>query len=162
MVYQAVEINVATLIVMPLFRPSFNCEYVVMLVLRQCVGVSVGRRNVLSFTEVDPNNIELWVYHRITDNFVCIRCLWNVSTITVLSLPILFSLLANVVDGVDADRNWLSNWCLDSYEAVEGELCLVRTKHGAKVVLARIRSIFGPDHHMSYAEMSQGMFSILQ
>ena len=65
-------------------------------------------------------------------------------------------LLANVVSGVDADRNWLSNWCIDSYEAVEGELCLVRTKYGAKVVLARIRSIFGPDHHMSYGDFSQG------
>ena len=69
-------------------------------------------------------------------------------------------LLANVVDGVDSDRNWISNWCHDSYEAVEGELCLVRTRHGAKVVLARIRSLYGPDHHMSYADLSQGMIEM--
>ena len=70
-------------------------------------------------------------------------------------------LLANVIEGVDADRNWLSNWCIDSYQAVEGELCLVRTQHGAKVVLARIKSIFGPDHHMSFADLSQGMFLLI-
>ena len=160
MICLAVEISVAIQIHMLLSRAFSSCEFVAMAVLRKCVGVSVERLDALSFIEAIQNSIGLWVCLQNTNSFVCILCLWNVSNFTISLFEISFLLLANVIDGVDADRNWLSNWCYDSYQAVEGELCLVRTQHGAKVVLARIKSLFGPDHHMSYCDLSQGLFSL--